>query len=138
MQPLQQEQGDQGCPNLDAKGVLAGPYEALYGQILFQCLEEQFDLPALLVDGGDGGRAEIEQVGEQNNFSLVIRIPNDHAAQWARTIGLCLDARELNDLVGDNVAIRRDLAFSLNCEAAFSFMRVTKKTPASVQRPNRA
>jgi hypothetical protein len=33
MQPLQQEQRDQGCPNLDAKGVLAGPYEALHSQI---------------------------------------------------------------------------------------------------------
>jgi hypothetical protein len=44
------------------------------------------------------------------------RIPNDHAAQWAGTIGLRLDARELNDLVGADVAIRRDVEFSLDCE----------------------
>jgi hypothetical protein len=40
MQPFQQEQGDQGCPNLDAEGVLAGADEGLHGQILLEGLEE--------------------------------------------------------------------------------------------------
>src|SRR6185437_13620692 len=116
MQPFQQEQCDQGCPNLNAERVLASADETLHGEVLFQRLEKQFDLPALFVDGGDGGGAEIEKVGEQNNLSLVVRIPDDHAAQWAGTIGLRLEACELNDLVGENVAIRRDVEFSLDCE----------------------
>jgi hypothetical protein len=62
MQPLEQEQGDQGCPNLDPKRVLACADERLHFQILLQGLEEQLDLPALFVDGGDGGRPEVEQM----------------------------------------------------------------------------
>lgn len=116
MQPFQQEQRDQGCPNLDAKRVFAGAHETLHSQVLFQRLEEQLDLPTLLVDGGDRGRAEVEQVSEQDNLSLVIRIPNDYAAQRSGAIGLRLNARELNDLVGADVAIRRDVEFSLGRE----------------------
>jgi hypothetical protein len=41
VQPFQQEQGDQGCPNLNAEGVFAGADKALYGQILLQRLEKQ-------------------------------------------------------------------------------------------------
>ncbi len=54
MQPFQQQQGDQGCPNLDPERVLAGADEGLHCQVLLQSLEEQFDLPALFVNGGDG------------------------------------------------------------------------------------
>src|SRR5262249_36184540 len=69
VKPFQQEQRDQGCPNLDAKRVLAGADETLHGQVLFQRLKEQFDLPAFFVNGGDGGGAEVEQVGEEHNLS---------------------------------------------------------------------
>ena len=62
MQPFQQEQGDQGCPNLDAESILTGADEGLHGQVLFERFEEQFDLPALAVDGGDGGRGKAAMV----------------------------------------------------------------------------
>ena len=42
--------GDQGCPNLDPKRVLARPDKRLHLQVLFQRLEEQLDLPSVLVD----------------------------------------------------------------------------------------
>ena len=57
MKPFEQEQGDQGCPNLDAEGVFAGADEGLHGEVLFQGFEEQFDFPAVLKDGGNGGGA---------------------------------------------------------------------------------
>jgi len=41
MQPLQQEQGDQGCPNLEAEGILAGADEGLHRKVLLECLEKQ-------------------------------------------------------------------------------------------------
>jgi hypothetical protein len=34
MQPFQQQQRDQGCPNLDAKRILAGANETLHGPLL--------------------------------------------------------------------------------------------------------
>jgi Transposase domain (DUF772) len=47
MQPFQQEQGDQGCPNLDAQGVLTGADEGLYRQVLLEGLVEKL-LSAML------------------------------------------------------------------------------------------
>jgi hypothetical protein len=44
MQPFEQEEGDQGCPNLDAQGVFAGADEGLHGQILLQRLEQLNDI----------------------------------------------------------------------------------------------
>ena len=65
MQPFQQEQGNQGCPNLDAQCVLTGADKGLHGQVLLERLEKQFDFPALFVDCGNGGGAEFQQIGEQ-------------------------------------------------------------------------
>ena len=44
MQPFEQEQGDQGCPNLDAEGVLAGTDEGFHGQVLLQGFEQLNDI----------------------------------------------------------------------------------------------
>jgi hypothetical protein len=41
MHPLQQEKRRQGCPNLDAQGVVAGPHKSFHLQILLQGLEKQ-------------------------------------------------------------------------------------------------
>ena len=44
MQPFQEEQRDQGCPNLDAEGVLAGADEGFHGQILLEGFEQLNDI----------------------------------------------------------------------------------------------
>ena len=49
MQPLEQQHGDQGCPNLDVQRIFGGAHEALDLEVLLQRFEEQFDLPTLLV-----------------------------------------------------------------------------------------
>jgi hypothetical protein len=41
VQPFQQEQGDQGCPNLDAESVLTGANEGLHGEILLERFKKQ-------------------------------------------------------------------------------------------------
>ena len=66
LQILEQEQGDQRRPDLDLQGVGAGAHESLDAQILFQRLEEQLDLPALAVDGSDGGSSEAAMIGEKH------------------------------------------------------------------------
>jgi len=50
VQPLDHQQGNQGCPNLDAKGVLALSYEGFDLQVLLQRLEEELDLPPASVN----------------------------------------------------------------------------------------
>lgn len=44
MQPFQQKQCDQGCPNLNAERILAGADETLHGEVLFQRLEQLNDI----------------------------------------------------------------------------------------------
>ena len=48
MQPLEQQDSEQGCPNLDTQSVFTGPYKALHFEILLERFEEEFDLPAVL------------------------------------------------------------------------------------------
>ena len=64
MEPLDYQQRNQGCPNLDAKSILTGPYEGFHLQVLLQCLEEELYLPSVLVDGGDSARSEIQMISE--------------------------------------------------------------------------
>ena len=44
MQPFQEEQRDQGCPNLDTKCVLAGADKGLHGQVLLERFEQLNDI----------------------------------------------------------------------------------------------
>ena len=54
MEPFQKQESNQGCPKLDQQGVEAGTDEGLEFEVLLQGLEKSLDLPAILVDGGDG------------------------------------------------------------------------------------
>jgi hypothetical protein len=44
-----------------------------------RALEKQFDLPALFIDRGNRGGAELHQIGQQDDLALVFAIPNDDA-----------------------------------------------------------
>src|ERR1035437_7619374 len=110
VQPFQQQDRDQGCPNLDAQGVFASAHEALYFEILLERLEKQLELPPVLVDGGNGRGAERQQVGQQYDLPFVHRIPDHHAPQKAGAILLSLDASKADQLVRENVAVLRNRA----------------------------
>ena len=73
MQPLDHQQGNQGCPNLDAKGVLALSYEGFDLQVLLQRLEEELDLPPVPVDLTYGARPEPKMIGEKNDILSCFR-----------------------------------------------------------------
>jgi len=56
---FQKEDGNQCCPNLGL-AHWGGPDKRLYLEVLLDGLEEAFSLPAVLVNGGDGGEYEGE------------------------------------------------------------------------------
>ena len=58
MHPLEEQDGDEGCPNLNAQRVFAGADEGFHLEVLLERLEEEFDLPALLVDRGNSSGTE--------------------------------------------------------------------------------
>ena len=71
LQVLEQEQRDQSGPDLNLQGVGAGAHEGLDAQVLLQRFEEQLDLPALAVDGGDGGGGKAAMIGEKHQGALL-------------------------------------------------------------------
>ena len=59
LQVFEDEDGDQGCPHLDGHGVGRSADEGLDAEVLLDGLEECLDLPALLIDSGDGGSSQV-------------------------------------------------------------------------------
>jgi len=65
LQVVEQEQGDQGSPDLNPQGIGAGTHKSFDPQVLFEGAKEDFDLPALAIDLGHRGGAEAEVMGQQ-------------------------------------------------------------------------
>ena len=111
MQPFEQHHGDEGCPYLDAKGVLGGADEGLDLEVLLERLQEQLDLPALLLDRGDNSGAEVEMVCEEHDLAPLVGVPDNDAAQEVWTFGGRRDAGEADNPIGENVAVLWWFAF---------------------------
>ncbi len=112
MQVLDDEHGDQCCPNLDVQSVLRGAHEGLHLEVLLERLEEDLYLPAVLVDGGYGGGRQGEVIGQENDLFVMGFVPYHHPAEDMRALLPCPEAGECDVLVCDEVAIDRDFPFS--------------------------
>src|SRR5258708_13258571 len=67
---ISEEQADaERRPDLGEDGVFRGAEEALELEVLLEPLEEQLDLPARLVEVGDGLCREMLDVGEKDVFA---------------------------------------------------------------------
>lgn len=99
MQPLEDQDGNQGCPNLDAQGVLALTNKGFDLEGLLERFEEQLDLPAVLVDVRDGAGLEVMVIGQQGELSLVLLVP-DHDTTQERGASLgCFGSGETDRLI---------------------------------------
>ena len=105
MEPLYNQQGDKGCPDLDAKGVLTGSDKGFYLQVLFQALEEDLDLPTLLVDGTDCGGSKVEMVRQKDNLFLFLFVPHDDTPQWTGVLLPGCGTGQANRFVAQNVPV---------------------------------
>lgn len=108
MEPLQNKQSDHGCPNLDAKSVLARSYERLHLQVLLQSLEEQFDLPSVLVDGRNSGRAEARVVRQQHDILVLLFVVHHDSPQRSGKLFRRRFSGQHDDLVEDDVSLLRN------------------------------
>src|SRR4029077_12313599 len=81
MKPLEQEYGDEGCPNLNTESVLGGSNESFDFEILFEGFEKDFDLPAFFVNSGDGAGGDVHVVGNQNQRIISFNAYRDAAKQ---------------------------------------------------------
>jgi len=112
MHPFEEQDGDQGCPNLDAQCIFAGADESLHFEVLLQRFEEEFDFPTIFIDGGYRRRAKLDQVGQKHDLSFVHRIPHCYAPQQRGAIGTFrFFAGRSDQLVRENIPVRRNGAF---------------------------
>jgi hypothetical protein len=81
LQVLEQEQCDERGPDLNLQSVGAGADEGFDAEVLLERFEEQFDLPALAIDGGNGGSGKAAVIGEEDEGAALRFIPDLDAAQ---------------------------------------------------------
>src|ERR1039458_8618275 len=72
---------------------------------ILQRLEKQFHLPAVLIDGRDGRRAEGQQVGEEHDGLLFLRVPYLYPPEQHWLLSLPLQSGKADDLVAHHVAV---------------------------------
>ena len=70
-----------GAPDLRLDGVLAVAQELLDSQVLLDPFEEQFDLPAVLVECSDGQRGQDKIVGQEYERLATLDIFESNASQ---------------------------------------------------------
>jgi hypothetical protein len=80
-------------------------------------------------DRRDGGGAKIEQIGEQNDFPLVIGIPDHHTPQRAGAVRLRPCASKPDDLIGANVAIQWRREFRYDGEGSIVLEASDEENP---------
>ena len=72
---LEQDDGDQGGPDLGEQGVGGGSHEGTDLQGVLELLEEDLDLPAFFVQAGHGGSSQAEVIGQEDQASPCFGIP---------------------------------------------------------------
>ena len=125
LQVFEQQQRNQGGPDLRMEGVGRGADKCLHAQILFERFEKELDLPSILVDARDGGGAQC-QVIRQEFKPVPGRRLQDHATQQSRVLATAQAAAESYGLVRYDPAVLRERAPLDDAVARGIFNRVTK------------
>ena len=73
LKELQNQHGNQCCPNLNLDGIGAGSDKGLDLEVLFQMLEEDFNFPTILVDGGDRAGSQVKVVRQEDQDLSCVR-----------------------------------------------------------------
>ena len=129
----QQQIGDHGGEDLQADGVVVGAEELADIEMLLDPAEQQFDLPAALVESGDLDRRRSQIVGDESEASARVA-PDADEAQRDRQLGIALageyDLAIVEDAEAIAVRLRTNLRLMVR-KRMFFFDRVTKKAPFS-------
>src|SRR5215212_7498576 len=119
MKEGENEDGDEESKDMDVKRVIGGSKEGIDLQVLLDGLEEQFDLPALTVDFGDGGGRQIEPIGEEDILLALIIDELDPAKPDRFLVYFVMFGSDRDDLVANDPAAVRSQSFGHLVEAVF-------------------
>ena len=148
---FQDQDRDQCCPNLHLDRIGRGPDKGLDPQVLLQGLEKNLNLPALLVNRGDGGCAQFQVVGQEHDLLILDRVVDDHVPQEMRAGLLAENTAQADEIIHEDLPasgrlavindLKQGVAFDPANEiypllAPFAEQRVIRETP--VYRQDRA
>ena len=88
-----------GDPDLGAHGVLAGAEEGFDPEVLLDPFEEEFDLPATLVDCRDGHCREFKVIGQEYQSLAGIGVEVTDTSEFFRVVDLSLPRTQADDLI---------------------------------------
>jgi len=111
LQVTQQQHRDQCSPNLCLDRVSRRADEGLDLQVLLERLEEQFDLPAIFVDRGNGAGPQAVMIGEEDEDATRILAHSLDATQQMRALVLGTGAGQADGLILEDVPVLRRRMF---------------------------
>lgn len=108
-------------PDLGFDRVLGRAEERLDAQVLFDPFEEQLNVPAALVECGDGRSRETKMVGEKDENLAGFRVAKAYPSQFCGVELLAADTFEADDLVSSQAAgaIHRSRFNDVEAEVGF-------------------
>jgi hypothetical protein len=113
----QEQISQQGRPDLPAHGVGVVPQKVGQLQGLFEFLEEGLNAPAAAIEIGDGLRAPVKVIGQENHFAqFAVHCHQGHHA--AQSDGIILGGRagQFDEIVTQDIAESSILNFSDDAE----------------------
>lgn len=97
------------------QGLLADADKGFHLQVLFEYLDKQLDMPAILVDGADVGGPDCHVVGQQNDSPMLFLVPDDDASQARRSLFPGMITDKFDDLVDQDVVVFQNRGLGYNC-----------------------
>ena len=66
LKELEDQHGNQCCPNLNLHGIGTGSNKGLDLEVLLQSFEEDFNLPAIFVNGSNRTGSQTHMIGDKD------------------------------------------------------------------------
>jgi hypothetical protein len=108
LEKAQDQYRNQCCPNLNLDGIGAGPDKGLDLEVLLQMLEEDFNLPAIFVDGGDRAGSQDKVVRQENQDLSCLRVLYFDPSQWKGASLDSLGTSEFDLFILEHMTVLRD------------------------------
>jgi len=70
LKELEDQHGNQCCPNLNLHGIGTGSNKGLDLEVLLQSFKEDLDLPTVLIDGRNRGCSQLQVIGQEDQDFL--------------------------------------------------------------------
>src|SRR5690625_1625603 len=130
---ISQQKIDAHCnPDLSQNSIPGSSQKGLDLEVLLDPFEEQLNLPARLVGGSNGGRGQLEIIGQKNVFPAGFRITIAHTAQRNRAV-FSLSAGQPDGLITGQALLRFHLSTLKDTMASIALQPGDKENPLIIQ-----